>query len=160
MKGCDVLIPACTDALTKQGRELIEQGFGGLDSWQVWVIAGVKLAVLFGLGLLLLLFAINQIDKVMSNQQSALDEVKLKREELKIAESELEQRSEFLRQARANLSNELSSLQSQIEAQRQTLDRLQTQKEACLDEIALTRAQHDELKIQVELMEAVTRGLK
>ena len=160
VKGCDVLIPACTDALTKQGRELIEQGFGGLDSWQVWVIAGVKLAVLFGLGLLLLLFAINQIDKVMSNQQSALDEVKLKREELKIAESELEQRSEFLRQARANLSNELSSLQSQIEAQRQTLDRLQTQKEACLDEIALTRAQHDELKIQVELMEAVTRGLK
>ena len=146
--------------MTKQGRELITQGFGGLDSWQVWVIAGVKLAVLFALGVLLLLFAINQIDTVMSNQQSALNEVKLKQEELTIVESELEQRSEYLRQARANLSNELSSLQSEIVAQRQTFDRLQTQKEACLDAIARTRAQYEELKMQVDLMEAVTRGLR
>lgn len=160
VKGCDVLFPVCTDSMTKQGQELIAQGYGGLDSWQVWIIAMVKLIMLFGLGFMIMLVGAKQIDKFINNQQSALNEIKLKREELTIAESELEQRSEFLRQARANLSNELSNLQIQIEVNRQTLDKLQTQKEACIDAIALTRAQHDALKMQMELMDAVTLGLR
>ena len=160
VKGCDVLIPVCTDRMTQEGRELIKQGFGGLDSWQVWVIAGVKFALLFGFGFMLVMVSANQIEKFLNNQQAALNEVKLKREELAIAESELDQRSETLRQARANQSDELSNLQSEIVAHRQTLDRLYNQKQACIDAIALTRVQHDELKMQVELMEAVTRGLR
>ena len=49
MKGCDVLIPVCTDAMTKEGRELIALGFGGLDSGWVWSLGLLKLTVLMGL---------------------------------------------------------------------------------------------------------------
>ena len=42
----------------------------------------------------------------------------------------------------------------------QILEQLKAQKQTILDEIELTKVQHGELKMQVDLMESVTRGLR
>ena len=160
VKGCDVLIPVCTDAMTKEGRELIALGFGGLDKWQVWVISVVKLTILVGLILLLLLFGINRIGKLMSDHQSEFNAIERKREELALVETEIEKQRQSVNQARTNLSLELVNTQTQIATNRQTLEQLHSRQQTVLDEIALTQVHHDELKTQVALMEAVARGLR
>ena len=160
VKGCDVLIPVCTKNMTKEGRELISLGFGGLDQWQVWVILLIKLAVLIGMMFVLLWFGFRQVDKLINNHHSALDDIKHKREELALVEAEIEQQRQSINHSKSSLSWELANTQTEIATNRQTLEQLKAQKQAILDEIELTKVQHGELKMQVDLMEAVTRGLR
>ena len=48
-KGCDVLFPVCTAAMTEQGRDAIRRGFGGLDDEVLWLIAMAKLMLIAGI---------------------------------------------------------------------------------------------------------------
>ena len=159
VKGCDVLIPVCTDAMTKEGRELIALGFGGLDSGWVWSLGLLKLTVLMGLCIGLIVYFGCQMDKTMSNQQAALRDIEHKRAVLALEEAEIDRRSKLIDKARAGLAEELRCTQSRIDVNNNALKLLNLKYEAHLLSIDRMRAEHDELKMQIELMNAIRNSV-
>jgi uncharacterized membrane-anchored protein YhcB (DUF1043 family) len=160
VKGCDVLIPMCTAAMTQEGREYIAKGYGGLDDMTVWVIGFVKIVVLLGLGLGLLMFIAHQIDKVVSHQKRLQAQLNERREQLDIDEKALEHQRGQIKSARSGLAAELSNVQNDIRTGKDELQYIQSEYERYQSALTAMRQKHTELKTQIELMEAVTRGLR
>ena len=160
VKGCDVLIPMCTTAMTQEGREYIAKGYGGLDDILVWVIGFVKMLLLLGLVLGLLMLIARWIDKIVSHQERAQAELNERREQLNIDEKALDHQRELIKKSRAGLIAELTSMQNDIRTGKDELQYIQSEYERYQSTLTAMRQKHTELKTQIELMEAVTRGLR
>lgn len=160
VKGCDVLIPMCTTAMTQEGREYIAKGYGGLDDMAVWAIGFVKMLLLLGLVLGLLMLIGRWIDKIVSHQERAQAELKERREQLNIDEKALDHQRELIKKSRAGLTAELTSMQNDIRTGKDELQYIQSEYERYQSTLTAMRQKHTELKTQIELMEAVTRGLR
>ena len=160
VKGCDVLIPMCTAMMTQEGREYIAKGYGGLDDISVWLIGFVKMLLLLGLVLGVLMLIGRWIDKIVSNQERAQAELNERREQLNIDEKALDHQRELIKKTRAGMSAELFSMQNDIRTGKDKLQYIQSEYERYQSALTAMRQKQTELKTQIELMEAVTRGLR
>lgn len=121
VKGCDAFFPICPPSATKEGRMAIAEGYGGLDSFDFWLIVIGK--IVFALGLIGVLFYLLRWIKARVLLKVRFDA--LKTAQLKCAEdrSTLDKEKQHCSDLKRSLENQLSSVNekaNEIEAKIRT----------------------------------------
>ena len=138
-KGCDVLFPVCTASMTKQGRDAIRRGFGGMDDEALWLIAMAKL-MLIAIVVAMVLWYWGLIHgRIRASQQQILDDIQAKQEALEIQEREIDRRFINLERDTANERALVTELEDQIVTSQKRLNDL--------------RAQYDDMCLAYQLLD-------
>ena len=159
-KGCDVLFPVCTTAMTEQGRDAVRRGFGGLDDEVLWLIAMAKLMLIAGIVAIALWYWGWVRGRIRVSQQRILDEIQAKQEALELQEREIDRRFTNLERETANERVLVAELEGQIVTSQKHLDGLRGQYNEMYEAYQLLDQRLKERQAQECLLNSALGALK